>query len=212
MSKKIKVGDRVEASLQGSPVQGIVKSIYVQMTKGGPSPVYKVAIDLRNGVEAEVEEVDSPAHLWNSPGEEAACTGCGEVHEQGAVSKVLQHLFAEYQTAGDDQRVEILADMGEAFLDSLKEFDLTYPEPVHDLADEVVQAQGALDNKLRKMGRVALSYIQNELRLKTVRDMMQTFAVYGGGAAGTEEPGMDMSLPPSDLLGGGGHKKGGSYN
>jgi hypothetical protein len=185
MSNTIKVGDRVESEVVGVSVEGTIKSIYVQTTGGGPAPMYKVAIDKRGGVESDVEEVDTPAHRWRTPGSEKPCVDCGEFHNAAKFSLETQELFAAYQVANESDKTDILTAIGESFLNSFQEYDLQFPESVHDLADQVDEAQQALDNKLRKIGRIAVSYMQQELRQKSAQDLLKNamVALMGGGGS-----------------------------
>lgn len=169
--EKIKVGDRVESILDGDTVQGVVKSIYVEVTRGGPAAVFKVAVDRKAGVELEnVTEIDSPAHLWQLPGEREACVECGDVHGPQFGSTLLS-LFARYQKASDLERSDLLIEIAKSFTADLRDTDLTFPESLHDLATKAQEMSLSLDHVYSRLGRTLVAYLQETTRLKSIKDL-----------------------------------------
>jgi hypothetical protein len=170
--EKIKVGDRVEATYEGIIVQGVVKSIYVEMTRGGPAAVYKVSIDKKGGSEiSDAYEIDSPAHLWHTTTQGEPCADCGDVHDSGFNPEVME-VYARYQKASDAERSDLLVELARVFVVNVKDSDLAVPESMHEMASKAEEALFALDNLHARIGRHVVAYITESTKLKTWKDAL----------------------------------------
>jgi hypothetical protein len=173
----IKVGDRVESTLANNDVvQGVIRSIFVQMTNGGPAALFKVSVDRKNGVDHDGGEIDTPAHLWDVPGARAACVDCNEVHASPFGAKVLD-TFAQYQKADAQGRAVLLVQIADDFVSQLSTTEMAVPEALHMIAGEIEEAACVLYNKQTRLGRTLVAYLVDQTRVKTLKD------VFPGGLA-----------------------------
>jgi hypothetical protein len=174
--EKIKVGDRVESTkngeVDGVAVQGVVKSIYVEMTRGGPAAVYKVSVDRKGGVEIDdAYEIDTPAHLWQSTAPAEPCVDCGDIHGPNFGPEVMD-IFLEYQKAKDTERSFLLIELAQAFIENLKDSELMVPESMHDLVSKAKEAAFSLENLQARIGRCVVTQILDFTKLKTLKDVI----------------------------------------
>ena len=155
----IKVGDFVEATLNGVQVEGQVVSVSVEWSKGGPVPYLSV----RSGDEL----ISTPAYLWHAKGSEPfVCPDCNGKHENSTLDPAIYKLFDEYNKEGlpEDQRRLLLLEMAQIFADTALDTDFMIPESVHDMVSDVHEVELKLERTLAKLGRSLTEFLELSLR------------------------------------------------
>jgi len=170
---RIEVGDRVKSMDNYAPIphEGVIKSIALGMTEVGVAPIIRVLVDKSDGKEVEPHLHETAPGLWEKMCEDGSnvpvdpsflsptvvCPACGEHHGTGPFTPEMMALFGKFSNCTEtDERLCILQELGERFLDELDSTNADLPEWVHDMLEDVEQAWTAYHRMLLRVGRLVV--------------------------------------------------------
>ena len=156
---RIEVGDRVQsvnaATLEGTPTvfQGVIQSIALGVLPVGAAPIVRVLVDTQDSVKIEGHLHEHHSTLWVKVFEDGSTAAepilpehqpgtcpCGEKHGTGLFSPEVLELHHRILQVEPSQRVSLLVEIGAMFLEGISNHDLTIPEWVLGLKDDLSRA------------------------------------------------------------------------
>jgi hypothetical protein len=172
---RVEVGQRVRSNTEFDTVthEGTIQKILVGVTAQGPTAIFHVLIDRKNGEQIEPHLHESPALHWDHLSEEGTttsmlggkvsppkCTGCGEVHGEGPeyFTPEMIALHAQLGSTPEEDREAVYVELAGRFMAQTSELDADMPDHIHKL---VAKAHDAGEEARRALLRVGRMVVKN---------------------------------------------------
>lgn len=172
---RVEVGQRVRSNTEFDqiPHEGTIQKILVGVTALGPTAIFHVLVDRKNGEQVEPHLHESPALHWDHLSEDGTttsmlgdkvsppkCPTCGEAHG-GAPEYFTPEMIALHAQLGstpEGDREAVYVELAGRFMAQVTELDASMPDRIHKL---VAKAHDAGEEARRALLRVGRMVVKN---------------------------------------------------